>query len=67
MCGAHIILSDKFNIGHYAIKVKVTKSLPTFSSFTAIQTTCTCIRYKVTLVHATELILCMYVSIFIRK
>ena len=52
--------SDKFDIGHYQIKVKVTAGVQTVFPFTAIQTVRS---YNSTLVQARRLILSIYVHL----
>ena len=62
----HIVVyenySDKFNIGHYWIKVKVTARVQTVFLFTAIQTVRS---YKSTLGQARKLILSIYVHLIL--
>ena len=54
--------SDKFDIGHRRIKVKVTVGVQKFSPFTTIQTVRTDIS---TLVQARNLVLSMYVHLIV--
>ena len=52
--------SDKFDIGHYRVKVKVTAGVQTVFPFTAIQTVRS---YNSTLVKVRKLILSFYVHL----
>ena len=54
--------SDKFDIEHHRIKVKVTVGLQKFSPFTIIQTVRS---YNSTLVQARKLIVSMYVHLIV--
>ena len=54
--------SDKFDIGHYGIKVKVTAGVQTVSPFTAIQTVRS---HNSDLVQVRELTLSIYVILIL--
>ena len=54
--------SDKFDCGHYRIKVKVTAGIQAVFPFTAMQTVRS---YNLTLVQARKLILSIYVHLIL--
>ena len=54
--------SDKFDIEHHRVKVKVTVGLEKFSPFTTIQTVRS---YNSTLLEARKLILSIYVHLIV--